>query len=41
MKEFTRWRFSGSLGGVDGFYQDKACGDCDDGCEVQFCLLAP
>ncbi|WP_343229123.1 Lrp/AsnC family transcriptional regulator [Rhizobium lemnae] len=28
------------LGSVDGFDQDEACGDCDDGCEILFGLLA-
>ena len=28
------------LGSVDGFDQDEACGDCDDGCEILLGLLA-
>ena len=28
------------LGRVDGFDQDEACGDCDDGGEILFGLLA-
>ncbi|WP_455274455.1 hypothetical protein [Rhizobium herbae] len=29
-----------ALGSVDGFDQDEACGDCDDGCEILLGLLA-
>ena len=29
-----------TLGSVDGFDQDEACGDCDDGCEILLGLLA-
>ena len=29
-----------SLGGVDGFDQDEACCECDNGCEISLRLLA-
>ena len=29
-----------TLGRVDGFDQDEACGECDEGCEVALCFLA-
>ncbi|WP_234894474.1 DUF4365 domain-containing protein [Agrobacterium vitis] len=32
--------FVHGLGSVDGFDQDEACGDCDDGGEILFGLLA-
>lgn len=28
------------LGGVDGFEQDEASGESDDGCEISLCLFA-
>lgn len=40
--QFIGGRLSASeaLGSVDGFDQDEACGDCDDGCEILLGLLA-
>jgi hypothetical protein len=31
---------SSELGGVDGFDQDEACSECDNGCEISLRLLA-
>ena len=34
------FEIAGVLGGVDGFDQDEACCECDNGCEISLRLLA-